>query len=97
MAGFDGETAFLLGRIEEGIDQLKSRFDRLHEGLYGQAGMESRVRKIEASVAVLLSQMESLEKDIKKEAGKVSSLVSFVTAVVSSLGLDTIFVWLKGK
>jgi len=51
MNGDDLERS--LGRIEEGIDGLKDRMDRQNKSIYGDGGLESRVRKVEGDMKVV--------------------------------------------
>ena len=66
----DDQLERTLGRIEEGIKNLNLRMAENNHSLYGDGGIEPRVREVESDVKVM-----------KAQAGMISFVVSTVVAV----------------
>jgi len=62
-----------LGRIEQKIDDTREAIDRMRQGLYGEAGIEPRLREIESDIKV-----------IKATSALISGAVS--TVIAASVG-----------
>lgn len=59
----------LEGKIESGFEDLRQRMDRMRENVFGEAGVESRVRGLEGDL-----------REIKAKAGLIAFIVSLVIA-----------------
>lgn len=60
-----------LGRIEEAMRNNGERLDRIHDGLYGDGGLESRVRVVESDIKVVKA---------------LSVFISFITSIAVTIG-----------
>ena len=69
----DTDIGNTLGRIEQKIDDVVNRLDRQNESLFGQGGIEPRLRKIETEMAV-----------IETKAGFISALISGAVALAAT-------------
>ena len=61
-----------LGRVLEGIENIKSQLTQVHNDLYGDGGIEPRIRGVEGDMG---------------KVKLTASLLSFVVSILSVLGI----------
>lgn len=66
----------LEGKIEQGFNDLCERIDRLQAGVFGQNGLEPRLRDIEGEIREIKTRAIT-------KAGIIATVISVMTAFVA--------------
>lgn len=76
-----GDMGKLTGTMEVGFKSVEDRLDRHHRAMYGEGGVEKRLRDVETKQAVIKSKMIKTPALISAATAAILWLLSYIISI----------------